>query len=199
MEKSSFCKYGKTQVVAFFMLWSAPQQVPAPPFFLFLFYFLLSFSLFLFFSLWREKGGRRGTQRRFEHRHSVYIYQNFFAFDRAIAIKMCSCNHCGLGCLLLFFLSPQLFNFSSNRRALKSPEDKTSSVHVPEDVSTSWKKSLQSSENMFFLCFKERVISSAGWEMFLIKILSKHNWLCALTSANSFQNTEICFNNLKTG
>lgn len=109
-----------------------------PPPFFFVFVLFPSFFLsFFVFSSWREKGGRRGTQRRFEHRHSVYIYQNFFAFDRAIAIKMCSCNHCGLGCLLLFFLSPQLFNFSSNRRALKSPEDKTSSVHVPEDVSTS--------------------------------------------------------------
>lgn len=81
-----------------------------PPPFFFVFVLFPSFFLsFFVFSSWREKGGRRGTQRRFEHRHSVYIYQNFFAFDRAIAIKMCSCNHCGLGCLLLFFLSPQLF------------------------------------------------------------------------------------------
>lgn len=65
-----------------------------PPFFVLVLFPSLFLSLFFF--LVEGKGGRRGTQRRFEHRHSVYIYQNFFAFDRAIAIKMCSCNRCGL-------------------------------------------------------------------------------------------------------
>lgn len=57
MEKSSFCKYGKTQVVAFFMLWSAPQQVPAPLFFCFCF---ISFFLSLFFCFF-PRGGKRGV------------------------------------------------------------------------------------------------------------------------------------------
>lgn len=63
-------------------------------------FIFIFFSVFLLFvSPWREKGGRRGTQTQFEHRHSVYIYQNFFALDRAIAIKMCSCND---PCLCIF-------------------------------------------------------------------------------------------------
>lgn len=99
-KENSSCRF-------FHVLIGASQGVPPPPlflFFLFLFCFI-SFSLFLFsfFSSWREKGGRRGTQRQFEHRHSVYIYQNFFAFDRAIAIKMCSCNCRGLSSV--FFLA----------------------------------------------------------------------------------------------
>lgn len=71
----------------------------APPLSLFLFFVLFPFLFLcsLLHSSRREKEGRRGTQRQFEHRHSVYIYQNFFAFDRAIAIKMCSCNCGGLG------------------------------------------------------------------------------------------------------
>lgn len=77
------------------------SQGALPPFFV-----LISFSFFLFIFPCGGKGGRRGTQRRFEHRHSVYIYQNFFAFDRAIAIKMCSCNCGGLG---LSFLHPVQF------------------------------------------------------------------------------------------
>lgn len=87
-------------------------RCPPPPFFLF--YFLLSFFLSLIlFSSWREKGARRGTQRRFEHRHSVYIYQNFFAFDRAIAIKMCSCNRRGLSCLFFHVYSASSWVFYS--------------------------------------------------------------------------------------
>lgn len=88
-KENSSCRF-------FHVMIGALQGAPPPPF-LFLFYFLLFLSLFFF--LVEGKGGRRGTQRRFEHRHSVYIYQNFFAFDRAIAIKMCSCNRCGLHCL----------------------------------------------------------------------------------------------------
>lgn len=51
----------------------------------------------LLFPRGEKRGVGGGTRRRFEHRHSVYIYQNFFAFDRAIAIKMCSCSCPGLG------------------------------------------------------------------------------------------------------
>lgn len=66
----------KTPVVAFFFM-----------------FFLLSFFLV------EGKRGRKRTRRWLKHRHSVYIYQNFFAFNRAIAIKMCSCNYCSLRCL----------------------------------------------------------------------------------------------------
>lgn len=46
------------------------------------------FPFIIFFSfLMVGRGVRRGTRGGFEHRHSVYIYQNFFAFNRAIAIK----------------------------------------------------------------------------------------------------------------
>lgn len=71
----------------------APRQVPPSPG---LFHFLL------FLSLCFPRGGNgggRGTQRLFEHRHSVYIYQNFFAFDRAIAIK---CVHVTAALCALF-------------------------------------------------------------------------------------------------
>lgn len=73
------------------------------------------------------KGCRRGTQRRFEHRHSVYIYQNFFAFDRAIAIKMCSCNHRRLSSLcvcVLFFIDMYIFY-----KHLKSPKSERKQIY----------------------------------------------------------------------
>lgn len=52
-----------------------------------IFFFFLFVYNFLFFPHGGKGGVRRGTRRGFEHRHSVYIYQNFFAFNRAIAIK----------------------------------------------------------------------------------------------------------------
>lgn len=79
----------------FFMLWLVPGRCPAPSPIIFFFNFL--FSLSLLFPRGEKRGVGGGTRRRFEHRHSVYIYQNFFAFDRAIAIKMCSCSCPGLG------------------------------------------------------------------------------------------------------
>lgn len=63
------------------------------------YFFNFLFLLSLLFPRVGKRGVGGGTRRRFEHRHSVYIYQNFFAFDRAIAIKMCSCSCPGLGCL----------------------------------------------------------------------------------------------------
>lgn len=80
-------------------------QVPRPLAHYFFFNFL--FSLSLLFPCGEKRGVGGGTRRRFEHRHSVYIYQNFFAFDRAIAIKMCSCSCPGLGRLpsSLYFVS----------------------------------------------------------------------------------------------
>lgn len=86
------------------MLWLVPRQVPRPLTHFFLFNFL--FSLSLLFTCGGKRGVEGGSRRRFEHRHSVYIYQNFFAFDRAIAIKMCSCSRPCLGCLPFFSFFP---------------------------------------------------------------------------------------------
>jgi hypothetical protein len=64
------------------------------------FFSFYSFTCLLFFSFSLAEG----KLRLFEH--SVYIYQNFFAFDRAIAIKMCSCTCVCVCCQTSFLQIP---------------------------------------------------------------------------------------------
>lgn len=76
-------------------------------------YFLFVFNV-LFFP---HRGKPSGIERWFEHRHSVYIYQNFFAFNRAIAIK---CVHVTVVVSALFFWNTSRTSHPISTRLLTS-------------------------------------------------------------------------------